>query len=118
MVMFVSEAYLDKSWPTHERKSAQARALVDKKGYILPAFFDESVKVPALLETIGRISLEKKTPKQVADLIIKKLAGSGIDLPSVRPYWDEAIADVDFPLPKNGKVAKIIRTLKIITFSV
>src|SRR5260370_22599219 len=52
-VMFISEHYKNKVWPNHERESAQARALESNQEYILPAFFDTSVKVAGLPKTIG-----------------------------------------------------------------
>src|ERR1700728_1727804 len=43
-VMFISEHYKQKLWNNHERESAQAQAFENNKEYILPAFFDESVR--------------------------------------------------------------------------
>ena len=107
-VMFISRHYRDKVWPKHERESAQARALESNKEYILPAFFDESVSVPGLSKTTGRISLTVRTPKEVAELIVKKLKDSGVQLAaqfaySIRRAWaigrtgemsDEQISEV------------------------
>jgi hypothetical protein len=42
MVMFASEHYARKVWPNHERQSAQARTLREKREYILPARFDDT----------------------------------------------------------------------------
>jgi hypothetical protein len=41
-LMLVSGAYAAKVWTNHERKSAQARALMQKGEYILPVRFDET----------------------------------------------------------------------------
>jgi hypothetical protein len=41
-IMFISEAYKEKLWSNHERKSAQSRAFSENREYILPAFFDTS----------------------------------------------------------------------------
>jgi hypothetical protein len=111
-VMFISKHYKDKVWPKHERESAQARALESNKEYILPAFFDESVSVPGLSKTTGRISLTDRTPEELAELIVKKLKDSGVELSAQFAYSDEAKADVDFPTPKGSKVAKILNDLK------
>jgi TIR domain len=111
-VMFVSEHYKRKLWTNHERKSAQARAFTEIREYILPAFFDESVEVPGLLKTTGRISLTKRTPEELAQLIIKKLKSFGVQLAKQFAYSDEAKADVDFPLPKGDKIAELISALK------
>ena len=118
-VMFISEHYGDRLWTNHERKAAQARAFADtSKEYILPAFFDKSIEVPGLTSTTGYISLAKKAPEQVADLIAKKLTAAGVDLPKQFSYGDGAKADVDFPMPKSKAVTKIISDLKSYTWPV
>ena len=63
-VIFISEAYKDKLWTNHERKSAQARAFSESKEYILPAKFDENVDIPGVLPTTGFISLVSLTPEE------------------------------------------------------
>lgn len=72
VVMFISKHYVEKAFPTHERRSAQARALVAKEEYILPARFDDT-EVPGLLPTVGFADLRKLSPQQLADLILEKL---------------------------------------------
>jgi hypothetical protein len=111
-VMFISNHYKDKLWTNHERESAQARALGSNQEYILPAFFDTSVKVPGLLKTIGHISLSGRTPEEVATLIVKKLQEVGVSLSARFAYSEEAKADVDFPRPEGKSLSKIINDLK------
>jgi TIR domain len=111
-VMFISEHYKNKVWPNHERESAQARALESNQEYILPAFFDTSVKVPGLPKTIGHISLSRKTPEEFAAIIVKKLQQSGVELSADFAYSEEAKADVDFPRPPGTKVGAILNDLK------
>jgi hypothetical protein len=111
-VMFISEHYKNKVWTNHERESAQARAFESNREYILPAFFNESVKIPGVLKTTGRISLGKRTPKELASLIVKKLEEAGIDLSGGFEYADEAKADVDFPRPKGSKISKLLDKLQ------
>jgi hypothetical protein len=72
-VMFISRHYAEKSWTSHERKSAQERALQENLEYILPARFDDT-RVPGLPSTVGYLSLENRDPKNLADLIIEKLS--------------------------------------------
>jgi hypothetical protein len=115
-VMFISEHYKNKLWTNLERESAQARAFESNKEYILPAFFDTSVKVPGLPRTIGHISLSKKTPEDFAALIVKKLEQAGVELSAHFAYSDEAKADVDFPRPQGTKVGAILNDLKSHTF--
>lgn len=115
-VMFVSAPYRDKLWTNHERQSAQARAISESREYILPAVFDETVEVPGLLRTTGRVSLKGKSPEKLAALIVQKLEKSGVNLHRLGSYSDFAKADVDFPLAKSGEVGEIIKALKSYTW--
>jgi hypothetical protein len=77
VVMFVSEHYAAKVWTTVERRSAQARAINEPgRVYILPARFDDT-EVPGLLPTAGYVDLRRKTPRQLADMIVQKVRGTG-----------------------------------------
>lgn len=71
-VMFVSEHYATKMWPTHERRSAFVRSMEERGDYILPVRFD-TTEVPGLRKTIGYIDGNKKTPEELGRLIQKKL---------------------------------------------
>lgn len=115
-VMFVSESYKNKVWTNHERESAQARAIESNQEYILPAFFDESVKVPGLLKTTGRISLADRSPENLARLIEQKLQDFGIEFSTPFAYSDDAKADVDFPRSKKSKFSEILNDLKSYNF--
>jgi hypothetical protein len=71
-VMFISQFYAVKAWPTQERRSAQARAFQSSKEYILPARFDDT-EIPGVLPTVGYIDLNGYTPDQFADLVVAKV---------------------------------------------
>lgn len=71
-VIFISKHYAEKLWTNHERKSAQARAFSEHQEYILPAKFDET-EIPSILPTVGYVDLKKTSPKELADMIKKKL---------------------------------------------
>jgi hypothetical protein len=71
-VMFISRDYAEKVWPTHERRSAFQRAIESKEEYILPARFDDT-DIPGLHKAVGYIDLRKKTPHELAELILRKL---------------------------------------------
>jgi hypothetical protein len=73
VVIFVSKHYPHKSWPTHERQSAQARAIRENKIVLLPARFDDT-EIPSLPATTGYVDLRQMTPVQLAELIKQKLA--------------------------------------------
>lgn len=71
-VVFVSLAYAEKAWTTHERKSALARAIEQRGEYILPAKFDDT-ELDGIQPTIGYIDLRRLSPDDFAGMIIKKL---------------------------------------------
>jgi hypothetical protein len=71
-VMFISKHYVEKMWTRHERRAALARALQERKEYVLPARFDDS-EVPGILPTVGYISLTANSPVELAKIILKKL---------------------------------------------
>lgn len=72
-VVFISRSYVAKPWPSHERQSAQARALNELGPYLLPVRFDDSA-LPGLRPTVSYIEASRITPEQLAQLIIGKLA--------------------------------------------
>jgi hypothetical protein len=74
-VMFISQDYAEKVWPTHERRSAFEKAIEAKAEYILPARFDDT-EIPGLHKHIGYIDLRKETPESLAVLVLKKLGRS------------------------------------------
>lgn len=72
VVMFISKYYPTKSWPTHERQNAQARAIQENKVVLLPARFDDT-EIPGLPSTTGYIDLHQTTPQELVKLIKDKL---------------------------------------------
>ncbi|MEA1946163.1 MAG: hypothetical protein U9N83_02530, partial [Thermodesulfobacteriota bacterium] len=74
-VMFISAEYGNRIWTTHERRSAQARALQEKgREYILPIRVDQT-DLDGLPPTIGYLPLDQYSIEQIADLLVKKLKG-------------------------------------------
>jgi hypothetical protein len=73
-ILFVSEQYASKVWTSHERKSAQARALRENEEYILPVRFDDT-EIPGLRSTVGYIDARTTTSDQLVDLVLKKIQG-------------------------------------------
>jgi hypothetical protein len=71
-VLFASADYARKIWTSHERRSAQARALQDSGTYILPARFDDT-EIPGLRPTVAYVDLRRTTSAELAELILKKL---------------------------------------------
>jgi hypothetical protein len=73
VVMFVSRHYVEKAWPTHERQHAQARALLAKEEYILPARFDDT-DVPGMTTTVAYVDLRQIGPEEFAKMVKGKLS--------------------------------------------
>jgi hypothetical protein len=71
-VAFISKYYVGKPWPTHERRSALARALIEAEPYFLPVRLDDS-ELPGLRSTVGFVNARSKTPEQIVDMIVEKL---------------------------------------------
>ncbi len=81
-VLFASEAYARKVWTSHERKSAQDRAINENNEYILPVRFDDT-EIPGLRGTVGHIDLRNTAPRELVDLIVQKLdSGQARDTPN------------------------------------
>lgn len=75
-VMFISEEYASRMWTNHERRSAQARALEQRgQDYILPIKVDDT-ELPGMPPTIGYVSLERHTIKDIGHLLIRRLQQS------------------------------------------
>jgi HEAT repeat protein len=71
-LMLISAAYKQKMWPTHEKRSALARALESEREYILPVKIDDT-EIPGIKPTIGYLDSRKLGASQIVSLVIKKL---------------------------------------------
>jgi len=72
-VLFISEAYRDRAWTIHERRSAQARALQEKGAeYLLPIRVDDT-DLPGMIPTLGYVSLREHRIDEIAQMLIGKL---------------------------------------------
>lgn len=69
-VIFISSHYANKAWPSHEKRSALARGVIEKE-YILPARFDET-EILGIPPSTVYIDLRKKMPEEFGQLIIGK----------------------------------------------
>jgi hypothetical protein len=77
-VIFVSHEYAARIWTNHERRSAQARALLEKGyEYILPIEV-EPVGLPGMPPTIARLPLSKYSIADISQFLIQKLRASGM----------------------------------------
>ena len=83
-IIIASKEYVEKVWTTHERKSAQARALREKgREYILPVDFD-GTKVPGLLDTISYLEFSTEGVQGICNAFLEKVGvkGSGALAPA------------------------------------
>lgn len=72
VVMFISQEYVAKAWPRHERRVALSRAVQEPGEYILPVRFDDT-PVPGLPAATIFLRAEDHTPAQLAATIAEKL---------------------------------------------
>ena len=74
-IMILSDYYVDKMWPTLERRNAIERLINELDGaYILPVRLDGfSGDVPGLPNTIAYISARSTEPEKVADTFLQKI---------------------------------------------
>ena len=74
-IMILSDYYVDKMWPTLERRNAIERLINELDGaYILPVRLDDfSGGVPGLPNTIAYISARSTEPEKVADTFLQKI---------------------------------------------
>jgi hypothetical protein len=73
VVVFVSAEYVARNWTRHERRAALARAVGERREYVLPARFDDT-PLPGLLSDMVTVDLRGRTPQRFAAMIAAKLA--------------------------------------------
>ena len=74
VVAFISQHYVSKAWPRHEKRSALARALEEKGPYFLPVRLDDTV-VPGMPDTVGHIDTRRTGLERLVEVIVAKLDG-------------------------------------------
>ena len=72
-VIFISRAYATKVWTNHERRAAQARALMENREYILPVRLDDT-EIPGLTQTIGYLDFGKVGHEGLVKATLEKLS--------------------------------------------
>jgi hypothetical protein len=72
VVAFISRHYVEKVWPRHEGKSAQARALLENSPYFLPVRLDDS-ELPGLRPTVGYIDARETGRDRLVELLLEKV---------------------------------------------
>lgn len=106
VVMFVSSAYLEKTWTNLERRSAISGAVARNARTILPFKF-ETLDVPGLPGDVAYLSAKDHTPATLAARIAEKLGRSDdsqkrSDLPA--PSKADLVGEVQFDYSSfNGR---------------
>ena len=73
-VLFISKHYEQSLWTNQEKKSALARAILQREEYILPFRLDDT-EIPGILPTTAYLSIGAHTPESLGQIIIEKLKG-------------------------------------------
>jgi hypothetical protein len=60
VVVFISAEYADGDWTRLERRAALARAVRERREYVLPARFDDTA-LPGLLDDVVAVDLRRHT---------------------------------------------------------
>jgi hypothetical protein len=82
-IVFISKHYDGKKWTAHELESMQVRAFRENEEYILPVRFDDT-EIPGLNPLIACLDLRTISPRELARIIVQKLAS----LPAADPGGD------------------------------
>ena len=78
-MVFVSAEDAARDWTRLERQAALARAVRERREYVLPARFDDT-PLPGLLNDMVTVDLRTRTPQQFAAMIAGKLAALALAL--------------------------------------
>ncbi len=100
VVMFISKEYVDKSWPSHERRAAISRFSKDRGQYILPIRFDDTI-VGGIPDDLSYLSARDLSPSELATMIAEKIGAtiqhsakdSHVPPPQIPDLIGEAIFD-------------------------
>lgn len=72
-VVFLSRHYAARVWTNHERRAAQARALMENREYILPVRLDDT-EIPGLTATVGYLDFDKVGHEGLVKATLEKLS--------------------------------------------
>ena len=99
VVMFISREYVEKSWPSHERRSTLSRMVHEQDGFVLPVRFDKS-DVFGLPSDLLYLWANDHSPAEIAVMISEKLGislfsgkASDVPPPSMTSLTGEVVFD-------------------------
>jgi TIR domain len=106
-MLFVSASYATNPWTKHELRSAQERAFLQNREYILPVLLDDT-ELPGMAKTDAYLDLRRITAEEVADAVAKKRECSPRRLPK-----RERLGETTRLLkPANSKDDRVISSLE------
>jgi len=78
-IMIISEHYVDKMWPSHERQQAIERMIRERgKAYVLPVKLDGfNGEVPGLSGTISYLAVTSRDHQKIVDAFLRKIGRKG-----------------------------------------
>lgn len=82
VVIFISKDYAEKSWPIHERRSTLSRAMRERREYVLPVRFDDTV-LRGLDPDVSYLNANDFAPEDLAEAVAQKLVLLGGSVPTV-----------------------------------
>ena len=98
VVVFVSAEYAARDWTRLERQAALNRAVRERREYVLPARFDDTL-LPGLLSDMVAVDLRGRSSEQFAAVIAAKLAA--LDVTGSAPAGSPA-SDAGMARPPGG----------------
>lgn len=88
-LMFISKEYADKAWPTHERRSALARSILEAgEPYILPVRLDDT-DISGLPPTLSHFDARDRTPEDIVETFLDHLEQAGRPLDLQPAIWKQ-----------------------------
>ena len=119
VVLFASTEYASKAWTNLERQNAQARALREKREYILPVRFDQT-EIPGLTDIFVCIDISSMAPNELASMIVDKLASSEAAHGQGPPPANHEPVSASMPASRREPRGHMLRQIasKIARFSV
>ena len=101
VVVFVSAEYAARDWTRLERRAALARAVRERREYVLPARFDDT-PLPGMLPDVSYVDLRIRTPQQFAAMIAAKLATLGIIVPDASADAGDLVQGIEAAPPAGA----------------
>ncbi len=86
-IMIISEHYIDKMWPSHERQQAIERMIRERgKAYVLPVRLDGfNGEVPGLSGAISYLAVRSSDHQKIVEAFLRKIGRKGTSKPKPEP---------------------------------